>query len=419
MSRNLAVRPAPKTVARRLAFALPRAVALPLALPRALRLALRLALPLALVALPIALLSGCDGASKAQEAGKPPVAVDVAPAAAGTQVDAVEVVGSLAPKFEAAVKSEYQGVLDEVYVAQWVRVRKGQPLAKLDTREGDVLLQKARAGVEAARAALLQAEVMARQAEREHQRTIELKSAGLATQQQLDDATSAREAAEASVGAARGQLRLAEEEVRHAETRLAKATIRAPMDGVVAERNASPGDMVGEPGMSTAMFRIVANEILDLTVTVPSGRLEQLAVGQPLEFSTEALPGRTFAGTVMFINPTIDAASRTVKVVAEVPNAEGQLRGGMFVRGRIVFGERQGVLQAPRQALLNWDVVKGTGEVFVVDGEVAHRRPVQTGRTAGDAVEIRSGLREGDVVVARGAFNLRDGDRVLVATRGN
>lgn len=374
-----------------------------------------------LALVPSLFVAGCRGSAEAQsvETGKPPVAVDVAAASTGPQTDAIEVVGHLAPKFEAKVKSEYQGVVDRVHVAQWVRVRRGEPLATLDTREALVLVEKARAALEAARAAKLQAEVHARQADREKQRTIELKAAGLATQQQLDDAHSVAEAAGAAVGAAEGQVRVAAEDLRHAETRAGKAVIRAPMDGVVAARFANPGDMVGEPGMSTPMFEIVDNRVLDLTVTVPAGRLQRLAVGQPLEFTTEALTGRTFAGKVMFINPTIDEASRTVKVVAEVDNGDDVLRGGMFVRGRIVTGERTDVLQAPRVALVNWDVAEGTGEVYVVEGDIARRRPVQTGRASGDTVEIASGLKAGDLVVARGGFNLRDGDRVLIASKGN
>lgn len=366
-----------------------------------------------------AIAAGCTASSEAPDQGKPPVAVDVVPARAAAQSDTIAVVGSLAPKFEASVRSEYAGIVEEVHVAQWVRVRKGQPLATLDTREGRVLLQRAKAGLDAARAALAQADVQARRAEREAERSTELKAAGLATQQQLDDSFSARDAARAQVDAARGQVALAQEEVRYAETRLEKATIRAPLDGVVALRAANRGDLVGEPGSQEPMFKVVDNGVLDLTVNVPAAALARLQPGQPLAFTTEAYGDRRFSGTVMFINPTVDSASRTVKVVAEVPNPADELRGGMFVRGEILLGRRENVLVAPREALLEWDVDRGTGAVFVVNGDVAHRRAVQTGQTAGDDVEIASGLEPGELVVARGAFNLRDGDKVFVASRAN
>lgn len=363
-----------------------------------------------------ALLTGCSGsrANGEAEKRKPPVPVEVRKLAPIDRVEAIDVVGSLSPRFEAAVKPEFSGTVTEVYVSQWVPVRKGQALARLDTREGDVLLQKARAGVEAAKASLLQTEVRDRQAERELARMQQLKANGLATQQALEDAQTGREASTAMVAAAKSQVALAEEEVRHAQTRLAKSVITAPMDGVVAERNASPGDVVGEPGGGAPVFRVVDNRVLDLTVTVPAGQLARLAVGQPLEFTTDAFPGRTFEGKVSFINPAVDPASRSVKVIAEVPNAGGELRGGLFVRGRVVLGTREDVLAAPREALMQWDVQNGSGVLFVVENDVARRRTIQTAGASGNDVEIASGVKPGDLVVARGAFNLKDGDKVLV-----
>jgi len=215
----------------------------------------RRVLDLALLVTLAALSAGCSkNGGAAAPAGKPSVAVDVLRIAPGDQTDAVAVVGTLTPKFEALIKAEFQGVVEKIFVDQWVRVRKGDPLAKLDTREEEVALQKARAGLAAAKAALLQAEARARQADREAERSHQLKEGGLATQQSLDDAQTMREAADAALAAADGQVRVAEEEVRYAETRLEKAVIRAPMDGVVAERNASPATWSASPASRWACF---------------------------------------------------------------------------------------------------------------------------------------------------------------------
>lgn len=374
-----------------------------------------LLMPSLLPLLAALLAAGCsvrgDNGPKAE---KPPVAVDVQKMAPADRTETIEVVGSLSPKFEAMVKTEYTGLLEKVYVDQWLPVSKGQPLGKLDSREAETVVKKARAALEATRAAGLQAEVQERWAEREWKRTSELKQAGLATAQQLDDARTSREAAAAALAAAREQVALAEEELRHAETRLDKAIVRSPLDGVVAERFAGPGDLVGEPG-GPAAFHIVDNRVLNVTVNVPSSKLTALAVGQSLEFATEAFPGRSFQGQVMFINPAVDPLSRTVKVVAEVRNTDNLLRGGLFVRGRIVTGLRRAVLEVPRQALMTWDLAQGRGEVFVVSQDTARRREVQTGPARGEAVEIVSGLAAGDLLVVRGGFNLQDKDRVSVA----
>ena len=334
----------------------------------------------------------------AAAAGKPAVAVTVSPVVVADLDESVEVVGSLAPKFYADVKSEVSGVVTAVYVTEWVPVRKGAPLARLDTSETE-------AGIEALKAVEAQARVAESRARREFERAQQLKEYGLITPQNFDDAKTAVEAAEAGTAAARAQIRTA-------QARLAKSSLVAPMNGVVALRGVNVGDRVENMGGGDPLFRIVDNSLLDLTVSVPSSRLAQVKVGQPLEFSTDALPGRTFTGKVMFINPAIDAASRSAKVVAEVLNRDGALKGGAFAKGRILVATRTGLLQVPRDALLNWKVEDRTAEVFVVLGEKVEKRVVKTGQANHVTVEVVEGLKAGEQVVTRGGFQLRDGDRV-------
>jgi RND family efflux transporter, MFP subunit len=354
-------------------------------------------------ALLLVLAAGAVGCGKpaAGDGQRPPVAVETATTAASDLEESVEVVGTLAARSEAEVKTEYAGTVAEVFVTQWVRVAAGTPLARLDSREVE-------AGVQAAKATFLQAEAGAKRAARELDRTVKLKEAGLATQQQLDEARSADEAARAAAEAAKAQHALA-------GTRLSKAVLRAPIDGVVAVRNVNVGDYVENMGSPAPMFRIVDNRILELTASVPSARMAALRVGQTFAFTSDALAGRTFSGKVSFINPAADEASRTVKVKAEVPNGDGALRAGLFVKGRIVTGRRPGVLVVPRSALVSWDTVARTAGVFVVEGGVARRLPVETGAAPGDVVEVVKGLSPGQEVVTRGGFNLREGDRVLVS----
>jgi RND family efflux transporter MFP subunit len=166
------------------------------------------------------------------------------------------------------------------------------------------------------------------------------------------------------------------------------------------------------------MFRIVDNRVLELTVTVPSAEMASIRVGQPLTFSTTGLPGKSFKGKVMFINPVVNEADRSVKVVADVDNTDGQLKGGLFVKGRILTGERTGVIKVPRMALLTWDVAEKKADLFVVEAGVAHRKTVQTGNSSGDMVEVASGLPAGALVITRGGFNVKEGDKVGV-TRVN
>lgn len=363
----------------------------------------RMGLAVAVAAVGLAA-AGCSRASEGTAAaqGRPAMAVEVATVAPGEIVEAVEVVGVLTPKFSAEVRSEFTAVVAEVFVTQWVRVRKGQPLARLDTKEGE-------AHVAAARAALLEAKVRQAQAARELKRAERLREVGLLTAQGLDEARSAHEAATAGVAAAEAQLALA-------ETRLHKAVIRAPFDGVVAKRWVSPGDLVENMGSPRPLFTIVDPRVLELTATLPSSQLPRLAVGQVVEFTTDAVPGFTFTGTVAHINPLVDAASRSVQVIAEVPNPDERLRGGLFVKGRVRGGVRQG-LQVPQAALREWVAERSSGEVLVVVDGVVQARRVVTGAVLDGAIEVVEGLQAGEEVVTRGGFNVQPGDRVTVVGR--
>jgi RND family efflux transporter MFP subunit len=343
---------------------------------------------------------GC-GREAAGAAGRPAVAVEVAEVAPGEQVDAVDVVGSLAPKLAAKVKSEYSGTVAAVHVAEWVPVRKGQPLASLDVREAD-------ASVQALRAGLLQAQVSETRAVRELERAERLKEAGLLTRQGLEDARTAREAAGATTVAVTAQLSAA-------LTRLDKAVIRAPFDGVVAARGVNVGDRVENMGGADPMFEVVDNRLLDLTMAVPSSRLGAVRAGQAVEFTVDVVPERRFRGRVTSVNPTVDPVSRAGPVVAQVHNADGALKGGLFARARILVGTPRDVLHVPRAALQGWDPDHGTADVYVVEGGVARRRPIRTGASSGGLVEVVSGVAAGERVATRGAFNLRDGDRVTAS----
>lgn len=349
-------------------------------------------------------LAGCKGKpgaeAKAATSSRPAVAVDVAVAALDSMVEKVAVVGALEPKRQAEVRSEVSGTVTAVAVTEWVPVKRGDVLARLDPRETDASLAMAKAE-------LARAEANETRATRELERSERLREAGLATQRALDDAHTEREAAKAATEAARAQM-------AYAKSRADKAVLRAPIDGVVSYRGADVGDYVENMG-APALFRVVDNSLLDLKVTVPAARSARLAVGQPVTFTTEAVPGRAFAGAIAHINPTFDQNSRTLQLVAEVPNADGALRGGLFVAGEVTTGVRASVLRVPREALQSWDVAAGKADVFVVDQGVARRRPVQVGTAADGMVEVTTGLEAGASVVVRGAFNLRDGDSVRVA----
>lgn len=382
----------------------------------------KLALGVMLLALSVGSLScsgkGKEGKAEEKNRGRVPIAVEVAKAVASDFTEEIDVVGSLSYKFGAEIKSEFAGIVNEVYVNEWVAVKKGTPLAKVDTRELEIILKKAKAAVEMARANLLQAEAAGSRAETQYERYRKLGETGVVSQQNLDDTKMEKDVAVAKIAASKAQLQVAEEDVQQAQTRFFKAVIYSPMNGIVSFRGVNVGDLVGEAGSTKIMFRIINPTLLELTVTIPSKEMRNIRVGQPLTFVTDVNPGKAFTGKVMFINPSVNEVDRSVKVTAEVENVSEQLKGGLYVKGQIITGKRKGILSVPRVALLSWDVAEKKGDLFVVKGDMANRRTVQTGSVMGDFVEVTSGLSLSDPVVVRGGFNLKDGDQVNV-TRVN
>jgi RND family efflux transporter MFP subunit len=369
----------------------------------------------------LALLSaaGCSKTAETknstQTQTRPAVAVEVMPVASSQLVDGIEVTGSLEPKFSVDVKTQIPGLVQQVYVNEWVRVKKGQLLARIDISETEAMVKRAEAAAESARANLAQAQVGATRSERELARILKLKDSGLATQQSVDDARSEAEATRARIEAAKAQIRVAEEEVRQSKSRQGKGVVHAPFDGIVALRDVNVGDLASDAAAAKPIFRIVDNRLLNLTVSVPSTDSGKVRVGQPLEFTVDSMAGKTFSGKVMYLNPELNPSDRSLKVIAEVRNVPELLKGGLFAKGRIVTGTRNNVLQLPRAALASWDTTARRGSAFVVEGDTARLRNLETGVVSGELVEIVSGLQNGAQVVIRGGFNLKDGDKVALA----
>ena len=153
-------------------------------------------------ALAVAGLVACGKGEAPKASEKPPVAVECAAAGLSGLTEGIEVTGSLEPKFSVDVKTQIPGLVKQVFVTEWVRVKKGQPLARIDIAETEALAKRAEAGLESARAGLAQAQVAATRADREQSRIKKLKESGLATQQAVDDALSETEAARARLEAA-------------------------------------------------------------------------------------------------------------------------------------------------------------------------------------------------------------------------
>ena len=190
-------------------------------------------------------------------------------------------------------------------------------------------------------------------------------------------------------------------------------TITAPVAGVVVEK----------PVVQGARF-VAGDTLLELadlstvwvTVNVPAAQIGSVRLGQPARFSSPALAGQTFDGQVSFLQPMLDAATRTLAVRVALPNPDGRLRPGLY--GTVVLGGERGpeALTIPRSALID----SGQRQVVLVevaDGRFAPR-PITAGRRSGDRVEVLDGLREGERVVVEGNFLIDAESNLRAALQG-
>ena len=178
-------------------------------------------------------------------------------------------------------------------------------------------------------------------------------------------------------------------------------TVASPIGGVVQTLDVREG-MTMAAGQSLA--RINGLDRLWLQVAVPQAQGAALAVGQAVESRFVGLPGQTVKGTVSAILPTIAGDSRTVQVRVELPNADGTLRPGMTAQVRLAQSSAQSVLQVPSEALIR----TGKRTLVMLAEEGGHYRPVdvEVGAESQEMTVIRSGLQEGQQVVASGQFLL-------------
>lgn len=353
-----------------------------------------------------------------ETSGPVPIPVEVTTARKGEISESIDVVGSLSPKRVAAVHSEYPGIIEQVMVLDWVEVKEGDVLAKSDTREVEARVARCAADMESSRADILKNEACLYHASREYERVTTLNDAHVVTERSHDEAVRARDMAIAELTGCRAKLQMTEQNLEEARLQLEKSEIRSPIDGIVSARNAQVGERVDGSGSGKPLFEIVDNKLLDLILSVPSTSLAKVHVDQAVNFTTDVYPGKVFSAQIKFINPRADAVTRAVCILAEVRNETGELKDGLFVKGKIETSRRSDVLLLPQVSVLSEQVQAPVRYVFVVADEKVRRQPVETGASVGDSVEIVKGLEGHEQVVTRGAFLLRDGDRVTVENTG-
>ena len=355
-------------------------------------------------ALVIALAPGCAKkpaeSGSGPKAGRGPVPVRTALVERRDISEVLLFTGELESPLAVEVKPKIQGRLEKLELeggeptTEGAEVKAGEVIAELDRRELE-------AQVALAEAQARQAEVTLADRERERRRLEALFAEEVATEQARDAAVTAHESARAAEAQARAQLELAK--VNLDETR-----IRAPMDGVVMERRADPGAMVGP---SAAIVRIAQMNPLRLMLAIPARLLPMLEEGQTrVAVSTDVWTDREVDGTLARVFPEADPATRTVRAEVHLDNAKTNgtwpLRPGMYATARLTLATSPGALAVPASSVIR---VLDRQLVFRVENNTARAADVKTGLRDGAYIEILEGLSDGDEYVVMGQNKLTDG----------
>lgn len=304
-----------------------------------------------------------------------PVPVQVASVTRGPIAATLSFNSTLETESTVDLYPQVAGQVEELLVEEGDFVKTGDPLVRIDEREWRVDAEEALVNLERTTA--------------EFSRTESLFERNLINQQEFEAAKFNLE-----------QMRLRHE---RAKIRLDHATVRAPFDGVVSEREVQVGARVGN---NTKLFSLVSLQDMVARVFVPGRYLPDLASGQLATITSEFLPGQEFEAWVKRISPVIDPQSGTFKVTVGVKNPDNNIVPGLFVRASIVTEERAAALLLPKRAIV-YD--GGSQFVFTVDEEgLAKRLPLEAGFETADTIEIRSGLDEGDPVIVLGQSGLKD-----------
>jgi RND family efflux transporter MFP subunit len=383
------------------------------------------AVRLAVLVVLLLMVAGCGNdrpatASPPREsgAGARPRDVRVTPAKVEEVARSVVVTGTLAAEEQIVLSLKVPGRLAELLVDLGSRVRRGQPVARLDPTDFRLRVEQAESALHQARVRLglppegtddridaretsvvRQAQAVLEEARLTRERMARLWEQQLVARAQLDAAVAALQVAEGRYQDALEEVRNRQAvltqrrvEVALARQQLADTVLAAPADGMIRERRSSVGEFLAAGAPVATMVRV---HPLRLVLAVPeraaAGVREGQAVRVTVEGDTAVHPGR-----VARLSPSFQEQSRTLTIEAEVPNERGLLRPGAFARAEIVTAAAEPVIFVPASSVVTF---AGIEKVLSVHEGKAVEKRVLTGRRDGTRVEITEGLQAGEPVV--------------------
>lgn len=283
--------------------------------------------------------------------------------------ESIRLVGSMAANEQISVTTEIAGIVDEVSFEEGQEVSRGDLLIKLQTDKLEAQIEQ------------IEAEFTL--AEQNYERGQTLVAENVISAEEFDQRESRYRNSQAL-------LNLRKEE-------LEDAYIRAPFDGILDERQISPGQYI-TPGQS--ITRLVDVTPLKAEFRVPERFISQLKIGQTVDITVTAYPEKTFTGTVYFMSPEVDQNTRTLLVKARIPNEERFLKPGMFGNLELQLNIRKNAVVIPESSVFFQGDQKFV-YLFKQDG-TAELRPITTGKRLPGRVEVQSGVGPGERVIAEG-----------------
>lgn len=330
----------------------------------------------------------------------------------------VPVSGTLVARQSVQVYPQVSGYeITEILAETGDTVQKGQVLARLSTdtlsaqlAQAEAEYQRAEAGVGQARSTIDSTQALLTQAQTALDRAQSLRQSGSGSQATLDQAVaneaSARaQAASASDGLAVSQAALAQAEAarRIAVLNVDRADIISPVAGLVVARNAELGALAG--GSAEPLFTLIAEGTVEMAAEVIETALQSLTIGDPADIDVAGLGRAT--GKVRLVPASVDPVTR-LGVMRIALDPQPGLRTGLFANGWIITARREAITVPATAVLAN---AEGERVQVVEDGRVV-TRAVRAGLLWEGKREIREGLAEGEVVIARAGAFFRQGDAV-------
>jgi membrane fusion protein (multidrug efflux system) len=335
---------------------------------------------LSIVAWLLLLLTGCsDNKGGGGGFSMPPTPVEVAPVTLQNVADRFEGVGTIEAVEAITVVAEIDAIVKDIPFREGQSIKQGELIAQLDDSQ---------LAAEVARAEALRA-----QSEVSYNRIKAIVDQNAGAPQDLDNAAA--------------ELKVADANLAVAKARLAKTRIVAPFDGIIGSRQVSKGVFLRAGQSITDLANIDA---IRVNFSSPERLLSQLHRGAEVSVSTTAYPGFALKGKIIVVNPVVDAATRSARVVARVSNPERKFRPGMSANVSAVLAERENALTIPTAAVF---ASGNESFVFVVqpDSTVA-RVAVTLGTRLANIVEVLQGLEKGMNVVTAGHQKLFEGAKV-------